>query len=374
MIIFRLMQKKIIDCPYEATHMEFLIKGTTKSGVENPLDWLPQQLWDNVQGLSCIQEFQSFAQNMEKDAPTRFKDWYNESCPETAKLPLDWKKLDALPFQKLLVLKCLRPDRVNIALQNLIAQVLPDGKSFIEMDQKLSFTEILENCINDSELTTPIFFILTAGSDPVKEVIKIAKKRNMEIGKTFFQMALGQGMEELAKRRIDEGFKEGHWVMLQNIHLMSRWLKELEKILDNMLSEAGGGNTQFRLFLSAEPQELVPIGILDRSIKLVQEPPNGLKANMLGAWQYFSKDEIEDKDPKVKSILFALCYFHSTLIERKRFGPKGWNMPYPFNIGDLRDSYLVLNKQFEQNQGGKIPFEDFIYIFGDIMYGGHIVD
>lgn len=58
---------------------------------------------------------------MEKDAPTRFKDWYNESCPETAKLPLDWKKLDALPFQKLLVLKCLRPDRVNIALQHLIA-------------------------------------------------------------------------------------------------------------------------------------------------------------------------------------------------------------------------------------------------------------
>lgn len=50
-------------------------------------------------------------------------------------------------------------------------------------------------------------------------------------------------MEELAKRRIDEGFKEGHWVMLQNIHLMSKWLKELEKILDNMMSESGGGNT-----------------------------------------------------------------------------------------------------------------------------------
>ena len=95
---------------------------------------------------------------------------------------------------------------------------------------------------------------------------------------------------------------------------------------------------------------------------------------MLNAWQYFSKDEIEDKDPKIKSILFALCYFHSVLIERKRFGPKGWNMSYPFSIGDLRDSNLVLNKQFEQNQGGKIPFEDFIYIFGDIMYGGHIVD
>ena len=60
-------------------------------------------------------------------------------------------------------------------------------------------------------------------------------------------------MEKQAKERIEAGFKEGHWVMLQNIHLMSRWLKELEKLLDSMLSEAGGGNTLFRLFLSAEP-------------------------------------------------------------------------------------------------------------------------
>ena len=31
---------------------------------------------------------------MEKDAPNRFKDWYNETNPEEVKLPLDWKKLD----------------------------------------------------------------------------------------------------------------------------------------------------------------------------------------------------------------------------------------------------------------------------------------
>jgi dynein heavy chain len=30
---------------------------------------------------------------MEKDAPNRFKDWYNEQRPEEEKLPLDWKKL-----------------------------------------------------------------------------------------------------------------------------------------------------------------------------------------------------------------------------------------------------------------------------------------
>lgn len=131
---------------------------------------------------------------------------------------------------------------------------------------------------------------------------------------------------------------------------MPTWLIELEKILDSFSGEAGGGgNSEFRLFLSAEPSSGIPIGVLDRSIKLTNEPPAGLKANMKRAWTYFSKEEIEDKDPKIKSILFALCFFHSTLIERRRFGPKGWNMSYPFNTGDLRDSYLVMNRYMEQN-------------------------
>jgi dynein heavy chain len=187
-------------------------------------------------------------------------------------------------------------------------------------------------------------------------------------------MALGQGQDEIAKRRIEEGNKEGHWVMLENIHLMPVWLLELEKILDAYSAEAGAGNANFRLLFSADPSPGIPIGLLDRSIKLTNEPPAGLKANMKRAWTYFSKEEIEEKDGKVKSILFALCFFHSTLIERRRFGPKGWNMMYPFSIGDLRDSQIVLNKYMESNQGGKVPFDDLIYIFGEIMYGGHIVD
>jgi dynein heavy chain len=57
---------------------------------------------------------------MEKDAPSRFKEWFNELAPEETKLPLDWKKLENTPFQKLLVLRCLRPDRITTALGNWI--------------------------------------------------------------------------------------------------------------------------------------------------------------------------------------------------------------------------------------------------------------
>jgi len=105
---------------------------------------------------------------------------------------------------------------------------------------------------------------------------------------------------------------------------MPKWLIELEKKLDDMALE--GSHPNFRIYLSAEPSEGIPIGILERSIKLTNEPPAGLKANMKRAFTFFQKDEIENAESKIKTILFALCYFHSVLIERRKFGAKGWNM------------------------------------------------
>lgn len=81
MITFRLMNKKVIEVNYLPEEMDFLIKAIPKPGVENSLDWLPDTSWNLVQSLTTLEEFKSFAQNMEKDAPTRFKDWYNELTP-----------------------------------------------------------------------------------------------------------------------------------------------------------------------------------------------------------------------------------------------------------------------------------------------------
>ena len=72
-----------------------------------------------------------------------------------------------------------------------------------------------------------------------------------------------------------------------------------------------------------------------------------------------SKEEIEDKDPKIKTILFTLCYFHSVMLERRKFGLIVWNRSYPFSVGDLRDSSIVPNNYMENNySSGKIPWDD----------------
>ena len=37
-----------------------------------------------------------------------------------------------------------------------------------------------------------------------------------------------------------------------------------------------------------------------------------------------------------KSLVFSLCLFHSVLLERRKFGHLGFNIPYEFTDGDLK--------------------------------------
>jgi len=198
------------------------------------------------------------------------------------------------------------------------------------------------------------------------------KAIGLVLGTNYWNVAMGQGQDVVAMAKLDIGHREGHWVMLQNIHLMPKWCQELEKKLDVFAVE--NSHPEFRVFLSADPNNGIPIGILERSIKLTNEPPQGMLANLRRSFALFSKEDFEDRDAKVKAILFALCHFHSLMLERKKFGPMGYNMKYPFAAGDLRDSASVLYNYLEGSSSVKIPWDDLKYIFGDIMYGGHIVD
>lgn len=56
---------------------------------------------------------------------------------------------------------------------------------------------------------------------------------------------------------------------------MPLFLLDLEKKLDEFAAE--GSSPGFRLFLSSDPSNDIPIGLLEKCIKLTNEPPQGLK-------------------------------------------------------------------------------------------------
>lgn len=74
-------------------------------------------------------------------------------------------------LQRLCILRCLRPDRVYIAVSLFISGVL--GEKYIT-PPVLNYDFIY----SQSTRSTPILFIITPGSDPLNEIIKLAQRKD----------------------------------------------------------------------------------------------------------------------------------------------------------------------------------------------------
>ena len=95
----------------------------------------------------------------------------------------------------------------------------------------------------------------------------------------------------MAEKALEVAGKEGHWVILQNIHLVAKWLGKLEKTLEQY---SMGSHPDYRVYMSAEPasvptEHIIPQGILESSIKITNEPPTGMMANLHKALDNFNQ-------------------------------------------------------------------------------------
>ncbi|KNC98870.1 uncharacterized protein SPPG_09316 [Spizellomyces punctatus DAOM BR117] len=347
--------------------LDFLLRGPRAVNVKSPFDWLSDSSWGMVKAVSNMEVFKSLSSDIEGGSK-QWKKYCELEVPENEKLPQEWK--NKTPLQKLCILRCLRPDRMTYAVRNFISQKM--GSKYINTSRVP-----LPRSFEESGPATPIFFILSPGVDPVKEVEALGRTLGVaEDNGNYHYVSLGQGQEVIAEQKLDLAYKQGGWVMLENIHLVAKWLPVLEKKLEALST---GSHPDFRVFLSAEPAgdpayHIIPTAILQASIKITNEPPTGMQANIHRALDNFTQESLErcSKDAEFRGILFALCYFHAAILERRKFGTQGWNRPYPFSTGDLTISVDVLYNYLETF--AKVPWTDLRYMFGDIMYGGHISD
>ncbi|XP_046532316.1 dynein axonemal heavy chain 9 isoform X4 [Equus quagga] len=350
-----------------AAELDFLLRSPVQTGVTSPVEFLSHQAWGGVKALSSMEEFYNLDRDIEGSAKS-WKKFVESEYPEKEKFPQEWKNKTAL--QRLCMMRAMRPDRMTYAMRDFVEEKL--GSKYV-VGRALDFATSFE----ESGPATPMFFILSPGVDPLKDVENQGKKLGYTFNnRNFHNVSLGQGQEVVAEAALDLAAKKGHWVILQNIHLVAKWLSTLEKKLEE---HSENSHPEFRVFISAEPaaspeSHIIPQGILENSIKITNEPPTGMHANLHKALDNFTQDTLEmcSRETEFKSILFALCYFHAVVAERRKFGPQGWNRPYPFNTGDLTISVNVLYNFLEAN--AKVPYDDLRYLFGEIMYGGHITD
>jgi dynein heavy chain len=374
-------EKKIIQL-----EVQFFLQGDTAMDLEEPNpcsdNWLTDKAWGAVLALSTSggPGFKHFSRYFEKKM-SAFYDVYESPQPMAAIEEIAAKGgpiQEMTTFQKLCILRCLRLDCVVPAILHFIAEEM--GQQFIEPPP----FNLLEG-YEDSTCTTPLIFVLTPGADPMSELLKLANQ--LGFAQNLTAISLGQGQGPLAEAAIQHAVDRGNWVCLQNCHLCVSWMPTLERLAEELSPERCVDT--FRLWLTSEPSKAFPQYVLQNGVKMTNEPPKGMRANLMGSYHAIDEGWYEEcLCPKqFKKLLYGLCFFHATVRERKKFGPLGWNMNYVFSGPDLficRDQLrLYLDETFEVAKAHdpkatpdtvKVPYEALAYLAGECNYGGRVTD
>jgi len=339
--------------------------GRGKSGES----WIPDNVWLNLVALSEMRAFgdasgagtKSILETVRQNDQL-WNAWYDKEAPEAS--PVPEYEGHITQFERMCVVKAFRSDRTLIAAEAYIKENL--GVRFVE-----GIPLDLAEAVDESTPTVPLVCILSRGADPTKLITDLARKRRKQV----LGVSMGQGQEVIARGLMKQATEEGHWVLLQNTHLGLAYMYELE---EHVLGEGETFHPDFRLWITADPHPDFPIGLLQMSIKITSEAPMGIKAGMRSSYAWINQDTLEQVPRQEwRQLLYLMCFTHSLVQERRKFGPIGWNVPYEFNQSDLSACVAFLQNHLldmEAKRAAQPTWETVRYMISVIMYGGRITD
>lgn len=268
-------------------------------------------------------------------------------------------------IRSLLIIKCFRPDRL---LQSTALYV----RTVFETDLSVESSFDLGAMVSDEvPASTPIALISVPGYDAsyrVENLIKATGARSTSVA-----MGSQEGFT-LADQAIATASRQGTWVLLKNVHLAPSWLGQLEKKLQTL-----NPHHSFRLFLTMEANPAIPVNILRQSRLIMNEPPPGIKANLLDSLGSIQSSRLSQGPAEKIRLYFLLAWFHAIVQERLRYVPLGWSKTYDFNDSDMSSAFGTIDSWLNTVSKGRtnidpatIPWDALRTLIKQSVYGGRV--
>ena len=364
-------QIKLREQKIKSEEWDLLIRGAgiiTKKEDEAKKNPIPDIITDVGWNLAMTAEslFNEFTGLIEsiKNNPIEWREYANlkNSYMEPRKLPSSFgSKMNS--FHRLILTKIIVPEKIKMACMKYVEEEL--GVFYTE-----SSSARLDELFDDSNVITPIIFILSQGADPTEQLKVYAVNEKI----TLSIISLGKEQELRAEKELIESKKAGRWLMLQNCHLARSFMPKLESLVGKFEEEEAETHEKFRLLLTSMPVDSFPISVLQNGLKYTTEPPAGIKANMARTYAEMNEEDFEAPTKKYewKALLYGLSIFHAIVQERRKYGPLGWNVRYEFNETDFSVSKTMLADFLETQEN--LSWDALCFITGQINYGGRVTD
>ncbi|GAA5901689.1 dynein heavy chain [Sporobolomyces salmoneus] len=334
---------------------------STSSNLEL-LDSTQNQRLAAFERLKCFKDVRSHIQEHEGE----WSRFLKSNNPESL-VPAVWSEISPIAnaVRRALVVKCFRPDRLLQAFSSLVHLVF-------KQDLFLQTTYDLGAMVsNEVEASSPLCLCSVPGYDASYRVDHLVASTGSKCTSIAMGSQEGYG---LADQAIAAAARTGNWVLLKNVHLAPNWLSQLEKRLQSL-----NPNRNFRLFLTMETNPKIPVNILRQGRVLMNEPPPGIRANILDSLRSLTPARLSTGPAEKTRIYFLLAWFHAVVQERLRYVPLGWSKMFEFNDSDQEaalntiDSWVASAAKGRANvDPASIPWPAIRCLVRETVYGGKI--